>query len=127
MIFGALRFIIIDEIHAVLGTERGQQVLCHLHRLEGASRRPVRRIGLSATIGDTDIALQWLESSSQFQTRARLVTESTSGRRIELRVNHFVMASEENEFQAAMAPAEVGVRRRRKASSAATNTTPPQE
>lgn len=96
VIFGDLRFIIIDEIHAFLGTERGQQVLCHLQRLERALRRPVRRIGLSATIGDTDIALRWLESSSQFQTRARLVTESTQGRRIELRVNHFVMASNEN-------------------------------
>ena len=116
LIFGDLRFIIIDEIHAFLGTERGQQVLCHLQRLEQAIRRPVRRIGLSATIGDTDIALQWLESSARFQTRARLVTESTQGRRIELRVNHFVMASEKKEFHAAMAPAEIGVRRRRKAS-----------
>jgi ATP-dependent Lhr-like helicase len=125
MIFGDLRFIIIDEIHAFLGTERGQQVLCQLQRLERAIRRPVRRIGLSATIGDIGIALQWLESSSQFQTRARLVTESTAGRRIELRVNHFVIAPEGNEFQAAMAPAEVGVRRRRKVSSA-TNTIPEQ-
>src|SRR5258708_37290900 len=118
MIFGDLRFIIIDEIHAFLGTERGQQVLCHLQRLERAIRRPVRRIGLSATIGDTDIALQWLESSSQFQTHARLVTESTQGRHIELRVNHVVMASEKREFQADIAPEEVGIRRRRKGSPA---------
>jgi ATP-dependent Lhr-like helicase len=62
--------------------------------------------------------LQWLESSSQFQTHARLVTESTSGRRIELRVNHFVIASEESEFHAAMAPAEIGVRHRHKVASA---------
>ncbi len=123
VIFDDLRFIIIDEIHAFLGTARGQQVLCHLQRLERAIRRPIRRIGLSATIGDADIALQWLESGSQFQTRARLVTVSTSGRRIELRVNHFVMASEKYEFHASMAPAEVGVRHRRKASSA-TNTPP---
>lgn len=121
MIFGDLRFIIIDEIHAFLGTDRGQQVLCQLQRLERAIGLPVRRIGLSATIGDTDIALQWLESSSQFQTHARLVTESTAGRRIELRVNHFVIAPEENEFQASMAPAEVGVRRRRKTSSVASS------
>jgi ATP-dependent helicase Lhr and Lhr-like helicase len=118
IIFGDLRFIIIDEIHAFLGTERGQQVLCQLQRLERAMRRPVRRIGLSATIGDTGIALQWLESSSQFQTRARLVTETTTGREIKLRVNHFVIAPERNEFQAEMAPAEVGVRRRRKGSTA---------
>lgn len=111
-IFGDLRFIIIDEIHAFLGTERGQQVLCHLQRLERALRRSVRRIGLSATIGDADLALQWLESSPQFQTRACLVTESTQGRRIELRVNHVVMASEAKDFQAAMAPTEIGTRRK---------------
>lgn len=122
VIFGDLRFIIIDEIHAFLGTERGQQVLCHLQRLERAIRHSTRRIGLSATIGDTDLALQWLESSSQFQTRARLVTESTQGRRIELRVNHFVMAAEEREFHAAMAPTEVGIQHHKALSE--TNTTP---
>lgn len=99
-IFGDLRFIIIDEIHAFLGTERGQQVLCHLQRLERAIRRPVRRVGLSATIGDTESALRWLESGSQSQMRARLVTEPVQGRQIELRVNHFVLAAEEYEFQA---------------------------
>ncbi|GHO82261.1 DEAD/DEAH box helicase [Dictyobacter formicarum] len=116
IIFGDLRFIIIDEIHAFIGTERGQQVLCHLQRLERAIRRPIRRIGLSATIGDVNVALQWLQSSSQFQIHARLVTESTQGRRIELRVNHFVLAPEENAFHADIAPEEIGLRSRRTAS-----------
>lgn len=111
-IFGDLRFIIIDEIHAFLGTERGQQVLCHLQRLEYALQRSVRRIGLSATIGDTELALRWLASSSLFQTPARLVTETTQGRRIELRVNHFVMASQEKDFHAPTAPQEIGLRRK---------------
>jgi ATP-dependent helicase Lhr and Lhr-like helicase len=117
-IFGDLRFIIIDEIHAFLGTERGQQVLCHLQRLECAICRPVRRIGLSATIGDTALALQWLESSAQFPTHARMVTESTQGRRIELRVNHFVVPSDEKQFYADMAPADISVRRRKNAANA---------
>src|SRR5579871_3559622 len=117
VIFGDLRFIIIDEIHAFLGSERGQQVLCHLQRLERAVRHPIRRIGLSATIGDTDIALKWLESGSLFQKRARLVTESTQRRRIELRVNHIVTGSEEPEFNAAMAPAEVGIHQHKDTSS----------
>lgn len=111
-IFGDLRFIIVDEIHAFLGTERGQQVLCHLQRLEQVLRRPVRRIGLSATIGNTEMALRWLESSSHFHTRARLVSESTQGRRLELLVNHFVMDTNEREFEATTAPAEVGRRER---------------
>lgn len=121
-IFGNLRFVIIDEIHAFLGSVRGQQVLCHLQRLERAIRRPVRRIGLSATIGDANIALRWLESSTLFQTRACLVTESTQGRRIELQVNHVVMAAEDHKFHANVAPEEVGMRRRRKGS--AVNTPP---
>lgn len=111
-IFGDLRFIIIDEIHAFLGTPRGQQVLCLLQRLERIMTHPIRRIGLSATIGDADLALQWLESSSRFQTRARLVTESTRGRNIKLHVNHIVTAPEENQFQADMAPIEIGMRHR---------------
>ncbi|MEO7021183.1 MAG: DEAD/DEAH box helicase [Ktedonobacteraceae bacterium] len=119
-IFGDLRFIIIDEIHAFLGTERGQQVLCHLQRLERAIRHPVRRIGLSATIGDIDLASQWLESSAQFPARTLLVTESTQGRRIELRVNHFVMASDEKQVYAPMAPAEIGMRHRKNASDTQT-------
>jgi ATP-dependent helicase Lhr and Lhr-like helicase len=126
-IFGDLRFIIIDEIHAFLGTERGQQVLCHLQRLERAIGRPVRRIGLSATIGDTAIGLRWLESGSQFQSHARLVTEPTHGRRIELRVNHIVTASAENNFQATMALEEIGLRRKRKASSGAQIPSEPEE
>lgn len=126
-IFGDLRFIVIDEIHAFLGTERGQQVLCQLQRLERTLRRSVRRIGLSATIGDTEAALRWLESSSLFETQARLVRESTQGKRIELRVNHFVMNAEIPEFEAAMAPEEVGKRRRKSpvvAQEPVTQTTP---
>lgn len=109
-IFSDLRFIIIDEIHAFLGTERGQQVLCHLQRLEQVLQRPVRRIGLSATIGNTEMALRWLESSARFRTRARLVNESTQGRRLELLVNHFVMDTNEREFEAAMASETPGKR-----------------
>ncbi|BCL83771.1 ATP-dependent helicase [Ktedonobacteria bacterium brp13] len=109
-IFRDLRFVIIDEMHAFLGTERGQQVLCHLQRLERVVRRPIRRIGLSATIGDIDVALQWLESSTLFQTRARLVKESTQEREIQLRVNHFVIAAETQGYNASMAPEAIGGR-----------------
>jgi ATP-dependent Lhr-like helicase len=79
-----------------------------LQRLERAIRSPARRIGLSATIGDTGIALRWLESGSTFQTPARLVSEFSQGRQIELRVNHVVMVSETKEFQAPMAPDGTG-------------------
>ncbi|HEY1348947.1 MAG TPA: DEAD/DEAH box helicase [Ktedonobacteraceae bacterium] len=126
-IFGDLRFIVIDEIHAFLGTARGQQVLCQLQRLERAIHRPVRRIGLSATIGDTDMTLRWLESGSRFQISARLVTEAAQGRRIELHVTHMVVASDAREFAATMAPTEQELAHQQGASPAATSGSPADE
>ena len=54
--FAALRFIIVDELHAFIGTERGIQLQSLMHRIEQTIDRPVRRIGLSATLGDMNMA-----------------------------------------------------------------------
>lgn len=56
----SLRYVIIDEFHAFIDRERGQQLLSQLSRLEDLIGRPVIRIGLSATIGDPAMALQFL-------------------------------------------------------------------
>jgi ATP-dependent Lhr-like helicase len=41
--------VIVDEIHAVVGTKRGAHLALSLERLAEAARRPPQRIGLSAT------------------------------------------------------------------------------
>src|SRR5262249_18128947 len=41
--------VIVDEIHALVGTKRGAHLAVSLERLEEAARRPLARIGLSAT------------------------------------------------------------------------------
>lgn len=58
--FGATRAIVIDEPHSVLDTERGVQMRSLLARLELAVERPIRRIGLSATLGDMALARAYL-------------------------------------------------------------------
>ena len=59
-IFGGLRYVVIDELHAFIGSERGRQLQSLLHRIELAGRQKPRRIGLSATLGDMAIAAEFM-------------------------------------------------------------------
>ncbi len=60
-LFAATRAIVLDELHTLLDTERGVQVRSLLTRLELARGRPLRRIGLSATLGDLGLAQAYLQ------------------------------------------------------------------
>ena len=59
-LFGDLRYIVIDEIHTLTGSDRGNQIICQLTRLGHLIGHTPRRIGLSATIGDPSLAADWL-------------------------------------------------------------------
>lgn len=59
-LFADLRYIVVDELHAFIGTERGIQLQSLLHRVERAARHRVPRIALSATLGDMDMACDYL-------------------------------------------------------------------
>ena len=63
-LFGDLRYIVIDEIHTLTGSDRGNQIICQLARLRQKTGVSPRRIGLSATIGDMETAAEWLGSGS---------------------------------------------------------------
>ncbi len=56
-VFPNLETVIVDELHAFLENERGHQLATLLNRLDWARQGKARRIGLSATIGDTNVAL----------------------------------------------------------------------
>lgn len=58
--FGRLAFIVVDELHAFIGTERGKQLQSLMHRMERVIQRQVPRIGLSATLGDMSLAAGFL-------------------------------------------------------------------
>ena len=63
-IFGDLRFVVIDEIHTLTGSDRGNQIICQLCRIAGLIGHSPRRIGLSATVGDPKLAAEWLAEGS---------------------------------------------------------------
>jgi ATP-dependent Lhr-like helicase len=92
-LFGDLRFVIIDEIHAFMGSERGCQILCQLERLSRIMPKPPRRIGLSATLGDYSLAEEWLQSG----TKIPVITPEIQGgqRKVQLAVEHFYFADDD--------------------------------
>ena len=69
-LFGSLKFVVIDEIHAMLGEDRGNQVICQLSRIARLIGYSPRRVGLSATIGDVELAAKWLGAGSGRRTVA---------------------------------------------------------
>ena len=69
-LFGALRYVVIDEIHTLISSDRGNQILCQICRIERKAGVSVRRIGLSATIGDLRAAAEWLGGGSLRATAA---------------------------------------------------------
>ncbi len=59
-IFASARYFVVDELHAFIGSERGKQLQSLLHRVEKVLSRTVPRIGLSATLGDMQLAADFL-------------------------------------------------------------------
>ncbi len=96
-LFGDLRYVIVDEVHAFMGADRGIQVLSQINRLERMTGVRPRRIGLSATLSDYDSAKAWLGAGSQ---QAVEVVSSSTGRKLRLRVDHFSFPDARDEEQA---------------------------
>jgi ATP-dependent Lhr-like helicase len=55
-----VRYIIVDELHAFVESDRGVHLKVLLDRLDHITRRKVQRIGLSATAGNPEEILRWL-------------------------------------------------------------------
>lgn len=64
-LFCDLRVVIVDEVHALAGTDRGTHLLSVLERLCRHTEHDVQRIGLSATVGNPHEILAWLQGSSR--------------------------------------------------------------
>lgn len=58
--FGNLQAVIVDELHAFAGDDRGWHLRSVLHRLDQYLERPLQRIGLSATVSNPTELLSWL-------------------------------------------------------------------
>lgn len=67
-LFCELRYVIIDEIHTLIGSDRGSQIICQLCRIAHIIGHVPRRIGLSATVGSPEKAAEWLSAGTMRET-----------------------------------------------------------
>jgi ATP-dependent Lhr-like helicase len=59
-LLGDLRAVVVDELHAFAGDDRGWHLLFLLGRIEHLIGRHLQRIGLTATVGNPEEMLVWL-------------------------------------------------------------------
>jgi ATP-dependent Lhr-like helicase len=72
-LFAGVRAIVIDEVHAFAGDDRGWHLLAVLERLTRITGTPIQRIGLSATVGNPYELVTWLQGSNRATREGRVV------------------------------------------------------
>lgn len=91
--FGGLEFVVIDELHAFVGSERGTQLQSQLHRLTRYANTPPRRVALSATLGPlVDPYKQWL--SPEDPGRVHMIQYKASPRDAKVHVHAYCLADD---------------------------------
>jgi ATP-dependent Lhr-like helicase len=86
--FAALDYVVVDELHSFIATERGRQLQSLLHRIELVVGRRVARVGLSATLGDLGVAAEFLRAGGDVE----IVDSTVSRREVQLQVRGYVRA-----------------------------------
>ena len=64
-LFAGLSAVVVDEVHAFAGDDRGAHLAAIMERLATFCDRDIQRIGLSATVGNPAVIGQWLQGSSE--------------------------------------------------------------
>ncbi len=65
-----VRTVIVDEIHAVIGTRRGAHLALTLERLAGVAEHPLQRVGLSATQTPIEEVARYLTATASLESCA---------------------------------------------------------
>lgn len=76
-LFRNVRMMIVDEVHALAGTDRGAHLMSVMERVAAVSEHDVQRVGLSATVGNPDAILTWLRGTSK---REGVVVDPPTGK-----------------------------------------------
>lgn len=78
-LFAHVRAVVVDELHAFAGDDRGWHLLAVLERIQRLAGRRIQRIGLSATVGNPDELLDWMQGGTPAE-RSQVVAPEVAGR-----------------------------------------------
>jgi ATP-dependent Lhr-like helicase len=84
-LFKDLKFIVIDELHSFIGSERGKQLQSLLHRISSFADRRPRIVSLSATLGDMNIAKRFISNNPE---KVELI-QGIGGRSLKIKLSSF--------------------------------------
>lgn len=98
-LFGKTSAIVIDELHTFLDTERGVQLRSLLTRLEIVTSRPIRRVGLSATLGDMDLTKAYLRQA--YPESVDLIEAESGQSELRLQLRGYIAGKTDNDVAAA--------------------------
>src|SRR5699024_350306 len=76
--FTQLRAVVIDEVHAFASDDRGWHLKAVLERLSTLAGRPLQRIGASATVGNPQDLLHWLQGSNTATQPGHVIAPHTT-------------------------------------------------
>lgn len=87
-LFAEISHIVVDELHAFIGSDRGKQMQSLLHRIEQAAARRIPRVGLSATLGDMGLAAEYLRPGDS--QGVEMIVSKSGGQELQLQVKGFL-------------------------------------
>jgi len=93
-IFESLQYIVIDELHAFIGTERGIQLQSLLSRVETMVNRRIPRIAMSATFSDFDSVKVFLRNKGDFP--CIIITKERSSHEVKILIKEYIASDSEN-------------------------------
>jgi ATP-dependent Lhr-like helicase len=100
--FSSLKYIVIDEFHAFIGTERGQHLLSLLNRLDSLLQeieKPVPRIALSATLGNLEEIPRALRQNADIP--CKIIKSDAAQSELKFRVQGYIAPIKESDDLAA--------------------------
>ncbi len=83
--YSNVKWVIVDEVHELIGTKRGIQLSVLLERLKNLSKHDIQIVGLSATIGEPEEAAKMIFGSS---TRPSIIIDVKASKDFEVKIDY---------------------------------------